>query len=69
MIGFSNFNNELHNKYPRATPTPKKINEKKMNKKKSPDNNEVLKDIDDYDDEPEPLEKRPKKKGIFNFWR
>jgi hypothetical protein len=41
----------------------------KMNKKKSPDNNEVLKDIEDYDEEPEPLETKPKKKGIFNFWR
>jgi len=36
----------------------------KMNKKKSPDNNEVLKDIEDYDEEPEPLETKPKKKGV-----
>ena len=41
----------------------------KMNKKKSPDSKEVLKDIEDYDEEPEPFETKPKKKGIFNFWR
>ena len=41
----------------------------KRNKKKSPDSNEVLKVIEEYDEEPEPLETKPKKKWIFKFWK
>ena len=40
----------------------------KMNKKKSPDDNEVLKDLDDYDEIPDPIETKPKKKWWLNFW-
>lgn len=40
----------------------------KMNKKKSPDDNEVLKELDEYDEEPEPIETKSKKKWWFNFW-
>lgn len=41
----------------------------KMNKKNSPDNSEVLKDIDFYDESPEPIGTKPRKKGLFNFWK
>ena len=41
----------------------------KMSRKKSPENNDVLKDIEDYAEEQEPKETKPKKKGIFNFWK
>ncbi|MBR1402303.1 MAG: DUF697 domain-containing protein [Prevotella sp.] len=41
----------------------------KMAKKKYPDDTEVFKAMDDYDNEGEPIERKPKKKGIFNFWK
>jgi len=41
----------------------------KMKRKASPDTKDVLKDIDEYDDEPEPVMAKPKKRGIFNFWK
>ncbi len=41
----------------------------KMNKKNSPDNSEVLKDIDFYDESPESIGTKPRKKGLFNFWK
>ena len=41
----------------------------KMRKKVSPDDKEVLKDIDEYVEETEPAEPKPKKKRIFSFWR
>lgn len=41
----------------------------KMNKNDTPDNDEVWKEIEDYDEEPEPLDTKPKKKSIFNFWK
>ena len=41
----------------------------KMNKKNSPDNSEVMKDIDYYDESPEPVETKPWKKRLFNFWK
>ena len=41
----------------------------KMTKKKSPNNDEVLNDIDAYDEDSEFMDVTPPKKRLFNFWR
>lgn len=40
----------------------------KMRKKASADENEALSDLDKYVEEPEPIEAKPRKRGLFRFW-